>query len=936
VTPVRPILGKLRSGLSLRQRVGFLVTLSLTAVAASFLYVSVSSRAADMRQELVENGRANLDVIARPVAEQALVGDYASIQQALTACAAQPMVATVTFRDIRGHALSASQSTERSIVPSLVRRLGSPLGTEPVSREVRLGGVRYGLLTLEVDPIPAENRLYRAAIVQVSASLLFVLLIVGLTWRPLRVNLLVMRRLQEAARRFESGEYDARVDFSPGNPPELRQTAKAFNAMGEKIGGLLTALSEQTRAIDNAAVLIEMDVEGRAASVNGRFLEATGLFAETAVGRLLPEMLADGPAAALPDGWTAAVLAGSWRGELPVRGAVGRTVWMDLTITPISDRGGRPEKLLAVGFDVTDRHLAGAALLESRETLRAVLDTIPQHVFWKDRDSVYLGCNRNFALAVGLSSPTEVVGKTDYELPGSAADVEKFRGVDREVIESGEPRLRFVESQLMADGERIWTETSKVPLYDSGGSVVGVLGSYEDVTVRRAAERRIEYLAFHDGLTGLPNRSLLEDRLAQAIASAGRHGHSFAVLFVDLDGFKEVNDRFGHDHGDEFLQQMAGRLQGAVRSGDTVARLGGDEFVLLLAQVSGRPEVAMAAERLLGVIQRPVPVGETTASVTASIGAALYPADDVNGEALLRHADVAMYHAKEHGRNGFRFFDRNMARSLRPDDGAVERVVSAFRDDRLRLLYQPTVQMRSGRVVGVEALLRLMTADGEMKPPGDFLPAIEGSDVIVEVGEWALDEALSAAERWRGEGLDLRISVNVAARQIQHPGFLRTARGALARHPGVPPDRLELEILETTALEDLGVVQGVMARCREMGIRFCLDDFGTGYSSLSYLKRLPVDVVKIDQGFVRDMLEDHEDLAIVQGIVSMATIFRKEVVAEGVATPEHGKALLRLGCELGQGFGIARPMPPEAVPGWATSWKPDAAWRPSGTSPVVG
>lgn len=935
MSPLRPFFASIRAGMSLRTRVGILLAISFSAFAAGFLYVSLSSRATDLRQELMEDGQANLALIERSIAEQALIGDYAAIQQQLTACADRPEVDTVTFRDTRGKTLTATSPFEHDAVPAWLSRLMSHLKPDEVSKEVSLGGVRYGLLTLKVDPVPTRNRLYRSALVQTSASLLFIVVILSLTWRPLRANLQVLLGLKEAARRFESGEYDAMVTYSPGNPPELRQTAKAFNAMGGRIGGLLKALSEQTRAIDNAAVLIEMDLGGRVTSVNGRFLERTGLLGEATTGRGLADLLYSGDAeTSLPPAWFSSVLAGSWRGELPVRAAGGRTVWMDLVITPIADRDGKPEKLLAIGFDVTEKRSASESLRESRQMLRLVLDTIPQHVFWKDRESVYLGCNRNFAVAVGLSSPEEAVGKSDFDFPGKVTDVEGYRRVDREVIESGKPKLRFLETQLMADGELTWIETSKVPLHDAAGNVVGVLGTYEDVTERRAVERRIEYLAFHDGLTGLPNRSLLEDRLAQAIASAERHGHSFAVLFVDLDGFKEVNDQYGHDRGDEFLKEMARRLAGTIRGGDTVARMGGDEFVLLLAQVNGRADVTNAVDRLLEMFRQPIQVGEATVSVTASIGAALYPEDEVNGDTLLRHADVAMYHAKEHGRNGFRFYDRNLVREFRPDDGEVERIAAGFRDHQFRLVYQPAVHMRSGTVVGAEALLR-WNGPGGPKAPGEFLPAIEGTDVIIEIGSWALDEALGRAEDWKARGLDLRISVNVAARQIQHPRFVEVLRGALSRHPSVAPDRLELEILETTALEDVGVVQGVMACCREMGVRFCLDDFGTGYSSLSYLKKLPVDVVKIDQGFVRDMLEDREDLAIVQVILSMAKIFRKEVVAEGVATPAHGCALLRLGCELAQGFGIARPMPGEEIPGWVSRWRPDPSWTISAESPAL-
>jgi diguanylate cyclase (GGDEF)-like protein/PAS domain S-box-containing protein len=932
---MKPFLGSFRASLSFRKRVGILLVAAFAVLTAGFLHLSLSSRAADLRQELAEDGRSSLALIERTVAEQAVIGDYAAIQAALTACADRQDIETVEFRDAGGKTLRATNRFEHNAVPAWIVRTFPPLKAGTITKEVRLGGVRYGVLTLEIDAVPAQNRLFRASLVQIGVSLVFVAVILGLTWGPLRGNLRALLQLEGAARRFESGEYEAHVDVAPGISPELRQTAKAFNATGERIGRLLTALSEQRRAIDNAAVLVEMDLTGRISSVNGQFLQWTGLIGETVAGRALPEILLSGPDGnGLPPDWISSVLAGSWRGEVPVRGAGRRPIWMDLAITPISDRQGRAEKLLAVGFDVTDRRAASDALHESQQMLRLVLDTIPQHVFWKDRESVYLGCNRNFAAAVGLSSPEEAVGKTDFDFPGKGGDAEAYRRVDREVIESGKPKLRFLETQLMADGELTWIETSKVPLHDAAGNVVGVLGAYEDVTERRAVERRIEHLAFHDGLTGLPNRSLLEDRLAQAIASAERHGHSFAVLFVDLDGFKEVNDRYGHDRGDEFLKEMARRLADVVRGGDTVARMGGDEFVLLLAQVSGRAEVTAAVDRLLEIFRQPIPVGEATVSVTASIGAALYPEDEVNGDTLLRHADVAMYHAKEHGRNGFRFFDRNLVRAFRPDDGEVERIAAGFRDHQFRLVYQPAVHMRSGSVVGVEALLR-WHGPGEPKAPGEFLPAIEGTDVIIEIGSWALDEALGRAEEWKAGGLDLRISVNVAARQIQHPRFLEVIRGALSRHPSVAPDHLELEILETTALEDVGVVQGVIARCREMGVRFCLDDFGTGYSSLSYLKKLPVDVVKIDQGFVRGMLEDREDLAIVQGILSMAAIFRKEVVAEGVATPAHGCALLRLGCELAQGFGIARPMPGEEIPGWVSRWRPDRSWTASAETPVL-
>ncbi|MFI5182075.1 MAG: putative bifunctional diguanylate cyclase/phosphodiesterase [Thermoanaerobaculia bacterium] len=613
--------------------------------------------------------------------------------------------------------------------------------------------------------------------------------------------------------------------------------------------------------------------------------------------------------------------------EPPLESTLSKTVFAVLLVgVATAFRGVAERRALARRRSEERTRALAEELRESRQKLLLVLDNIPQLVFWKDLDSVYQGCNTNFAVAAGVGVPSAIVGKTDLDLPWKGTEAEQYRRDDRAVMESGRPKLRFAETQLMADGKLAHVETSKIPLQDAEGNVVGVLGTYEDVTERREAEKRIEYLAYHDGLTGLPNRMLLEDRLAQAIASARRHGRMVAVLFLDLDHFKAVNDRHGHEGGDELLREMARRLATVVRSGDTVARLGGDEFVVLLVELGGRSDILATIERILSTIRPPVVLEGTPVTLTASLGVAVFPDQESSGEELLRYADAAMYQAKERGRDCYVFFDPSVARALPVHHRDWEEVATGFAGREFTLVYQPTVNMRSGAVIGAEALLRWNRPGQGLRPPAEFLPAVERTDLIVDIGSWVLEEAISRLEEWRGRGLDLRMGVNVAARQIQHPGFFEAVRSALARHPLVPPDRLEIEILETTALDDVGVVQGTMARCRELGVRFCLDDFGTGYSSLSYLKRLPVDVVKIDQSFVRNMLHDREDLAIVEGVLSMAAIFGRQVVAEGVADPGHPPLLLRLGCDLAQGYLIARPMPAEEFPAFVKAWRPDAAW----------
>ena len=614
-------------------------------------------------------------------------------------------------------------------------------------------------------------------------------------------------------------------------------------------------------------------------------------------------------------------------GEPAFETALSRIVFVVLLVAlAAAFRGVAERRALALRASEETSHALAEAVRVSRQMLLLVLDNIPQLVFWKDRNSVYLGSNANFAAAAGVDSPDGIVGKTDYDLPWKVTEAEKYRQDDREVMESRKPRLRFAETQLMADGKLAYVETNKIPLHDADGNVVGVLGTYEDVTDRRSAEQRVEYLAYHDGLTGLPNRRLLEDRLFQAIASAQRYGRTVAVLFLDLDRFKAVNDGYGHEGGDALLKEIAVRLTSAVRSGDTVARLGGDEFVILLVELQGREDVVAAIDRVMAAVREPLRIEGLPASVTASVGASVFPEDGADGDGLLRFADAAMYQAKESGRDRHLFFDSGIARTMTAHHRERDRIAAALANREFSLAYQPTVNMRTGAVIGAEALIRWNPPGLATRLPGEFLPAIERSDLIIDVGTWVLEEALSRVEDWKKRGLDLNIGVNVASRQIQHPDFFETVRAALERHPLVAPRQLEIEILETTALDDMGVVQGAMARCREIGVRFCLDDFGTGYSSLSYFRRLPLDVVKIDQSFVRDMLDDREDLGIVEGVLSMAAIFGRDVVAEGVTSPGHPLMLLRLGCELAQGYLIARPMSGDAFTAWLAAWTPDASW----------
>ncbi|MHB8950409.1 MAG: putative bifunctional diguanylate cyclase/phosphodiesterase, partial [Rhodoferax sp.] len=393
------------------------------------------------------------------------------------------------------------------------------------------------------------------------------------------------------------------------------------------------------------------------------------------------------------------------------------------------------------------------------------------------------------------------------------------------------------------------------------------------------------------------------------------------------DGFKAINDRHGHEAGDLLLMTVAARMKQALREGDTLARIGGDEFVAVLLDLSDNQASVPMLRRVLAAAAEPVLLGELVLQVSASVGVTFYPqADEVEADQLLRQGDQAMYQAKLAGKNRYHFFDAEKDRSVRGHHESLERIRLALDRREFVLHYQPKVNMRTGAVIGAEALIRWQHPEKGLLAPALFLPVIEDHPLAVEVGEWVIATALSQIERWQAQGLTLPVSVNVGARQLQQIDFVASLRELLAAHPKVDPSLLEIEVLETSALDDLAGVSQVIEDCHQMGVLFAMDDFGTGYSSLTYLKRLRVTLLKIDQSFVRDMLDDPDDLAILQGVIGLAGAFRRDVIAEGVETIAHGTLLLQLGCDLAQGFGIARPMPAELMPAWASAWQRDAAW----------
>jgi len=480
---------------------------------------------------------------------------------------------------------------------------------------------------------------------------------------------------------------------------------------------------------------------------------------------------------------------------------------------------------------------------------------------------------------------------------------------------------------LRPDGTGHWVRNlGNIVHRDAQGKPLRMVGVGIDVSHQRAQQETLQRLAHHDALTGLPNRVLLAERLQAAMATARRGGRLLGVAYLDLDGFKPVNDRLGHDAGDRLLVVMSGRLTRSLRPVDCVARLGGDEFVILLPELGSRAECEQLLATLMASVSAPCTLDGERVVVTSSIGYTLYPDDEADADALLRHADQAMYLAKQAGRNRFHSFDTAHERAVQVRRAQTAELSEALAQGQFVLYLQPKVDMRRGVVVGAEALARWRHPERGLLAPGAFLHLIENTELEAWFGEWVVDSALQLIAQLDQQGLALAVSINISAQHLQHAGFADWMEHRMALRPEVPAHRLELEITESAALYDIDHVAAELERLRRLGLTVSLDDFGTGYSSLAYLRRLPLDHIKLDRSFVHNMTTDLGDRAIVQGVIGLGASFGHRIIAEGVETVEQGALLLDLGCAWAQGYCIARPMPPEAFAGWAAEWRAPAEW----------
>ncbi len=583
------------------------------------------------------------------------------------------------------------------------------------------------------------------------------------------------------------------------------------------------------------------------------------------------------------------------------------------------DESDRPIRMLGTINDITERKQA-----EVRQQLAASVFTHAREgIVITDAAGAIIDVNDTFTHITGYSRE-EIIGQNPSILKSGRQGPDFYAAMWQSLVEKGH---WYGEVWNRNKSGHLYAELINITaVRDSAGKTQHYVALFTDITSMKEHQQQLEHIAHYDALTGQPNRVLLADRLHQTIAQARRRESIMALVYLDLDGFKAVNDRHGHETGDRLLIAVAHCLKEVLREGDTLARLGGDEFVAVLSDLATVTECESVLARLLSAAATPVQIGDLTLQVSASLGVTLFPLDDADADSLLRHADQAMYMAKQAGKNRYHLFDVEHDAAVKTRHESLERIRLALDQREFVLYYQPKVNMKTGTVIGAEALIRWQHPERGLLPPSDFLSVVEDHAIGVELGEWVIEAALTQMSEWRAAGLDITVSVNVGARQLQQEDFVVRLSAQLAAHPEVKAGELELEILETSALEDVTEVSELMYACLELGVSFALDDFGTGYSSLTYLKRLPANLLKIDQSFVLDMIDDPDDMAIVQGVIGLAKAFGRQVIAEGVETVAHGALLLPLGCELAQGYGIARPMPAADLPGWVTAWRPDVSW----------
>ncbi|MFT6327856.1 MAG: diguanylate cyclase (GGDEF)-like protein/PAS domain S-box-containing protein [Crocinitomicaceae bacterium] len=605
----------------------------------------------------------------------------------------------------------------------------------------------------------------------------------------------------------------------------------------------------------------------------------------------------------------------------------GEERWIECRGQIVIQGDGGPQKISGFIQDITERKNAEEKLqLFSRmfsDTHEGIIITDPQQYI--------VDVNPAFSRITGYSH-AEIIGKPASILNSGKQSSVFYARMWQSIAEKG-----FWQGELWnrkKQGE-LYAELLNISsLKNDNDEVTNYVGLFSDITSSKQYQEQLNLMAHYDLLTKLPNRALFIDRFNQSIAHSKRTGHQLAVCFLDLDNFKPVNDNYGHEAGDRLLIEVAERIKNCLREEDTLSRQGGDEFAILLNDIESASEYEGTIKRIHQALTRPYFINDVQHNITASSGVTLYPSDDGDIDTLLRHADHAMYESKLSGKHRSHLYSPDSDQRIIKKNLQLDEIEQALVNHEFQLYYQPKVNMVTGNVFGAEALIRWIHPEKGLIPPLDFLPLIDGTPLEIKIGKWVISEALQQLDHWQQQGVILEVSVNISSSHLLSPSFVLVLEKCLAEHPAINSNFLQLEILESSALGDINKITDIIETCQnQLGVSFSLDDFGTGYSSLTHLRSLPVDMIKIDQSFVRDMLDDPSDYSIIEGVLALTNTFNRSVIAEGVETTNHGLMLLLMGCEQAQGYAIAKPMPASVFLQWLSDYTPNKNWLLCGNKP---
>ena len=737
-------------------------------------------------------------------------------------------------------------------------------------------------------------------------------------WLLTRHILQPFQALSDVASAVRKGNLQRRIaNHQVGNITEITRVASQFNIMLDTLetekqrleqseAGFRSLFTEMRSGFALHEIICDAagtPVDYRFLSVNPAFEEMTGLSASTLIGKRALEILPN-----LEPTWIAQY------GRVALTGEPAAFEDYNIDLKKYFDvRAFRPQpgQFGVMVLDITERRQAEIALAQEKSLLRRVIDTIPDLIFFKDADGHYLGCNEAFEGFAGRNEQAQI-GKTDFDFFDKKTAL-FFREQDRQMLDSGETHQNE-EWVTYPDGRQVLLNTIKTPFANAQGEALGILGISRDITAQSQAQDKLHQLAFFDPLTKLPNRRLLLDRLQRAVAASARRDSCGAVIYIDLDNFKVLNEAYGRELGDQLLIEVAHRLQRCVRDEDSVARQGGDEFIILLEDLGSEMHEAAAhaevvTEKILRAIRQPYQLGQLEHHCAASIGVSIYHDHDESAEEILKRTETAMYRAKEAGRDLVRFFDPAMQAALEHRMSLETDLRRALPGNELRLYYQAQVDSK-GAMLGAEALIRWEHPQRGLVSPVQFIPLAEESGLILPIGTWVLETACAQLKDWEllPAARHLTLSVNVSVRQFRQTDFVATTR-SIVEQSGIDPSRLKLELTESIVIDNVTDTIEKMIELKALGLSFSMDDFGTGYSSLTYLKRLPIDQLKIDQSFVRDISTDYNDAAIVETIIKMGHTMGMKVIAEGVETTEQRDFLMQRGCLNYQGYLYSRPVP---------------------------